>query len=265
MRTFLEIKNTLSDTLKKKIKDDFRPGSIIDFFLSAVANSEEQIYQEIEDAKNPHLYSKLKESNLDDMCSMVGLERRNEETDSTLLYRFHNWTLENAKANTTAISDALLNLEYASNVTYIPQVHGCGTGVAYIIPKTYETDIIEKALLETKKRLENVISPSLYVEYIVPQILSIQLQCDISFQDDIDQEALKSIILLKIYEYINNIPPKDYVDLGTIEKIVLKMPEVRFFRVISYAINEKQQTSLRILQETDTKLMLNNIIWTVVN
>ena len=221
-----------------------------------------KMYQEIEDAKNPHLYSKLSGTNLDDECAMVGIIRRDNETDTTLLYRLHDWTLANAKGNTTAIADALLDLTYASNVTYVPRVYGCGTGVAYVIPKDYSDETIGKALSEAKERLSNVADPSLYIQYIVPRVLPVRFQCAIQAADNTDLSVLESLIVLKVKEYIDAIAPKDSLSIGAIEKMVLALDAVSYFRVISYSVDNVTETGTEVIQTVDTKLMFDDISWT---
>lgn len=223
------------------------------------------MYQEIENAKNPHLYSKLSGADLDDMCKMVGITRRENETDTTLLYRLHDWTLANAKGNTTAITDALLDLTYASNVTYVPQVYGCGTGVAYVIPKDYSNETIAAALNEAKDRIKDVCSPATYIQYIVPRTLPVRFQCAISAATaDVDISVLEALIALRIEQYVNAIAPKDFLEIGTIEKDILSLDTVSYFRVISYSVDEVTQTGIKVLQDTETKLIYDDILWTEV-
>lgn len=262
IKTAEEIKNTIVRNFEQKTNQLIRSGSVVDFYNNAVSDSMNGLYQEIEDAKNPHLYSKLSGSNLDDECAMVGIVRRTNETDKTLLYRLHNWTLDNAKGNTTAITDALLDLTYASNVTYVPRVYGCGTGVAYVIPKEYTNDIIGKALEEAKERLKDVADPSLYIQYIVPRVLPVRLQCVIQVRDDVDISVMEAAIVLKVKEYIDAIAPKDSLSIGSIEKMVLAMDEVTYFRIISYSVDNVTETGTEVIQEVDTKLMFDDITWT---
>lgn len=264
MRTSEEIKNTITQVFEEKTNQLIRPGSVIDLYNNSISDSMESMYQEIEDAKNPHLYSKLSGTNLDDMCAMVGIVRRTGETDKTLLYRLHNWTLENAKGNTTAIDVALLDLTYASNVTYVPKVYGCGTGVAYVIPKDYSNETIANALTEAKERLKDVISPSLYIQYIVPRILPVRFQCAISVRSDTDISIVESLISLRIKNYIDAIAPKEMLSIGTIEKDVLALNTVTYFRIISYSIDSVTQTGIEVLQNVETKMMFDDITWTEV-
>ncbi len=262
VKTTEEIKNTIIQNFEEKTNQLIRSGSVIDFYNNAVSDSMNKMYQEIEDAKNPHLYSKLSGDNLDDECAMVGITRRSNETDKTLLYRLHNWTLANAKGNTTSITDALLDLTYASNVTYVPRVYGCGTGVAYVIPKEYTDEIISKALEEAKERLNDVIDPSLYIQYIVPRVLPVQFQCSIQAREDVDISILESLIVLKVKEYIDAIAPKESLSIGSIEKMVLALDEVSYFRVISYSVDGVTETGTETMQTVDTKLMFDDITWT---
>lgn len=196
------------------------------------------------------------------MCNMVNIVRRDSETDNTLRTRLHDWTLSNAKGNTTAITDALLDLTYASNVTYIPGVYGCATGVAYVIPKTYTAEGIANALKEAKERVEDVASPSLYIQYIVPKILPVSFSIALDVSDDTDSTFVKGLLEVKIQNYVNAIAPKEYLEIGTIEKMCMEEPSVTYFKVLSYAVDNTEQLSIRILQDTESKMIYDTISWT---
>lgn len=262
VKTASEVQLDIQHRFENKIRKLIQNGSTIDLFNLSISNEFGTAYQTIEDNKNPHLYSKLSGTDLDDMCAMVGLTRRDGETDNTLLYRLHNWTLDNSKGNSTACNDILLNLTYASNATYVPMVYGCGTAVVYVIPKEYSNDIITKALEEAKEKLESVQSPCVYTQYIVPKSIPIKMSIALSVADDTDISFVESLLELKIQSYINNIAPKDYMDIGAIEKMCLSYDKVTYFRILSYTVDGDSITSTKVLQDTETKMLYDTIIWT---
>lgn len=257
-----------AEDISKDIKNDFfsfsgksyRDGSAIGFFTEAVARSMEDAYNEIERAKNPHIYTNLSGDNLDKMGTFVNVPRETGESDADYLYRIMNWTYLKAGANLTAVNDSLLNLEYASNAEYYPAIRGAGTGVVYVIPKEYSDDVIAKALAEAKGRIKNVISPESYTEYIVPTPLPVILVCHLETEAG-DMDYLKSVISGKIKEYVNAIAPNDALSLGTINRMAMALDDVDFFSVDGVYINDVFYSETKITQELETKFLFQEITW----
>jgi hypothetical protein len=262
MRTVDEIQLAIENTFEERTNQMIHPGSVVDLYNHAVATEMENAYQEIENNKNPHLYSKLAGDDLTDMGKMCDIIRRTDESDTNMLYRLHNWTLSNAKANTTAITTALLNMTYASDATYVPQVYGCGTGVVYIIPKDYSNETIALALAEAKERIEDVVSKALYVQYIVPRTIPVRFQIALNVSDDVDVTTIRAYLALQIKNYVNALAPKSYMEIGAIEKLCLAQSGVTYFRILSYTIDEETMLATKVLQATETKLMFDDIVWT---
>lgn len=257
-----------AEDISTSIKNDFfgftgksyRDGSAVGFFTEAVARSMEDAYNEIERAKNPHIYTNLSGDNLDKMGTFVNVPRETDESDADYLYRIMNWTYLKAGANLTAVNDSLLNLTYASNAEYYPGIHGAGTGVVYVIPKDYSDDTIANALAETKSRIKNVISPESYTEYIVPTPLPVVLVCHLE-TDAGDLEYLKSLLSDKIEDYVNAIAPNDALSIGEINKMAMALDNVDFFSVDGVYVNDVFYSDSKIVQELETKFLFQEITW----
>ena len=171
MVTTSDITQKIHSDFKTMTGKEFRHGSAINFYTEAVGRSLETAFQEIENNKNPHIYTNLDTDGLNKTGVFVGVPRNDGEDDQTYLYRIMNWTNTKAASNLSAINAALLSMTNASNAQYFPGVYGAGTGVVYVIPTEYSKDIITAALAEAKTRLSEVISPESYTEYIVPTML----------------------------------------------------------------------------------------------
>lgn len=261
MKTAEQVREDILNRFYNKTRTQVETGSVIDLFARTLAEVNENIYQEIDRNRTPHVWSYLEGQQLDDTGTMLNLPRKTGESDTNYRYRLMNWTLTNESSNYTAINDALLLPTYASNIEFRPKIRGCGTGVCYVIPKEYTTDYITNSLLEAKKIIETVASPSLYVEYIVPEILGVQLQIYmVSENGDID--AIKSNIEHNVLEYINNIPPYSYLQVGQINRIGILEDKVDYFNVMSVIINGTTVTDTAIVQRIDTKFLYDEIIWT---
>lgn len=260
MRYTADIHDTLIDKLETNLKNEIKEGSMLDMVAYSVANENEAMYQEIEDAKNPHLFTNTWGNDLDSLGYWVNLPRADGEDDNTYKYRLKDWVFTAEASNTKAISNSLLNLEYASNVDYVPYTHGCGTGTCYVIPKTYEDDVIANALEEAAERIKSIVSPSLYVEYLVPTIRAVRLHCFITY-GDVDQSQVRDTIALKIRQYINAIAPGDMLKVGELLRIGLAVTGVEYFNVVNLYIDEELVTELEVAQELETKLMFDEIIW----
>lgn len=261
MKTAAQVREDILNRFYSKTRTQIEAGSVVDIFARVLAEIDEDIYQEIDRNRTPHVWSYLEGQQLDDTGTMLNLPRKTGESDANYRYRLMNWTLTNEASNYTAINDALLLPTYASNIEFRPKIRGCGTGVCYVIPKEYTSHYITNSLLEAKKIVESVASPSLYVEYIVPEILGVQLQVYmISENGDID--AIKGNIERNVLEYINNIPPYSYLQVGQINRIGILEDKVDYFNVMSVIINGATTTDTAIVQRIDTKFLYDEIIWT---
>lgn len=260
MKEAAEIHTSLIRRLEENLRDTVKEGSMLDMFAYSVAQEDEGLYQAIEDAKNPHLFTNTWGEDLDSLGFWVNLPRMENEDDNTYKFRLKDWVFAAEASNTTAISNALLEPEYASNIDYVPMTHGCGTGTCYVIPKTYEDDVIIAALEEAAARIKTVVSPSLYVEYIVPKIRAVRLQCFLA-TEGVDPAQVQAEIAAKIKEYINGIAPGDFLKVGTLLRLGLAVTGTEYFNVVTMLIDEEPATELEVVQELETKFLFDEISW----
>lgn len=260
MKTLDQIYKSIKETYYNRTKLEIAEGSVIDNFVNSVSDGIEEVYETIENNKNPHLFTKLQGSDIDSMGMLVGCARRPDEDDQTYLYRMVNWNTSNQASNSTAVETALTSMTYASNVTYVPLTQGVGTATAYIIPKKLENS--DLAIAETKQRLEDVISIGTYVDYVVPTLLPVKLVVYISASRDLDN--VKANITNKIEEYINNIAPGDKLEIGAINKIGVNETNVDYFSLTQMYINNKEYQDISIIQKLEEKFLFDEIIWNVV-
>lgn len=257
-----------SETIHSDIKSRFegitnkrmQEGSVIDFYTVATSEAMEEAYQEIENSKNPHIYSNLSGQSLDDTGFFVNLPRKPGEDDQSYLYRLMNWNISAEASNTTAINDALLNLEFASNAEFIPLTNGGGTGTVFIIPKNYEQATVQSAILEVESRLKGVASPSLYVEYIVPEIRAVKLHAYMQTEDG-DVNQIRANIEEAIKSYVNSIPPRNFLLVGQLNRIGINEPGADYFNILQVFIDDKEVKDIEILQNIESKFILDEIIW----
>jgi hypothetical protein len=257
-----------SDTIQKNIALRFedktlkkiQEGSVIDMYNVAVSETLEDVYQEIEDSKNPHIFTNLSGQQLDDTGFWVNCPRKDAEDDQNYMYRLMNWMLANEASNDTAIQDGLLNVTYASNIDYVPFTKGSGTATCYVIPKYYDNETISKSLAEAAAIVKKKASPSLFVEYIIPAIRGVKLQIFIEAGKG-DIVLIKNNVERKIREYINVIPPGEFLKVGEINKIGVNEPGVDYFSILSLIIENEEVKDIEILQEIDSKFLFDEIIW----
>lgn len=261
MKTREEIHTSLIERLEQNLQDTIKSGSMLDMVSYSVADETEEMYQEIEDAKNPHLFTNTSGEELDDLARWANLVRRDGEDDDTFKYRLKDWVYSAEASNTKAISNILLTPEHASNIEYVPNTHGCGTGTCYVLPSSYEDDVIQASLAEAEERIRDTVSPGLYVEYIVPSIRAVKLQCILSV-GDVDANFVQNEIQERIRNYINSIAPRNFLKIGELIRIGLNVTGVEYFNVVTVLLNEEPSTELSIVQELETKLLFDEIIWT---
>ena len=259
MKTSEEVYESLKSNFEDKIKDEIQTGSVIDIYNKTIADECRDMYQYIEDNKNPYLFTNTFGEDLDSLGYWVNLTREEDETDEHYKYRLKDWLLTSEASNTTAITNSLLSPEYASNIQYVPYTYGSGTATCYIIPNEYEEETIAAALEEAEELIKDVVSPSLYVEYIVPSIRGVKLNCFLSTTGD--ETTIKSNISKKIQDYVNGIAPGDFLSIGEIIKLGINENGVEYFNVVSVFIDEEQTTDIQIIQELETKFLFDETIW----
>lgn len=261
MRVASEIKTDIQSRFEKLVGQGIAKGTLIDLYNVAISKAMEDVYQTIEDNKNPHIWSTLSGIRLDDMGTMLNIARKTGELDETYRYRIMNWVLTNEASNETAISDALLSPEYSSNISFYPYTKGSGTATCYVIPRSYDDEIIEKALQEAADKVSKIASPALHVEYVIPTIRPVQLQIFISSGDG-DLSLIKSNLEGQIKEYINALAPGEYLEAGVINRMGMEQSHVDYFNVMSIIIDETPIGSIKELQGVDTKMLFDAISWT---
>ena len=237
---------------------------MLDLYSHSLSGEMEDMYQEIEDARNPYLFTNIYGEDLDALGMWTNLTRRPQEDDDTYKYRLKDWVYSAEASNTKAISNILLTPEYASNIDYVPNTHGCGTGTCYIVPKSYDDDIIQNALIEAQERIKDIVSPGLYVEYIVPSIRAVRLNCFLQ-TEDVNSDIIKNTIEEQIREYINAIPPREYLKVGDLVRLGLNVSGVSYFNVMTILLNEEPLNELQGGQELETKFLYDTIDWSGEN
>ena len=260
MITAEEAYASLTASFKTKTGHTIQTGSAIDMFFSAVADGLGIAHQKIEDNKNPHIYSALTGSDLDDVGIFFNCPRETNESDATYLYRLMHWVLRTETSNETAIGDALYNLTNASYAKLVAKDKGCNTATIYIIPNDYDDETIAAAVAEVKEKVKNVIPAGLYIEYTVPNIRAVTIYAAMSTTNG-DLTQLKYTLATKIAAYVNGIAPGDYLKVGTINKMGCNETNVDYFCVASLVIDDDEIEDTQVLQELKTKFLFDRILW----
>lgn len=171
-----------------------------------------------------------------------------------------NWTYLKASANETAINDSLLNMKYASNAQYYPGTYGAGTGTVYVIPLKYDEETIANALNEAKEKIKDIIDPAAYTEYVTPKVVQVSFLAQI-YSESGDTSYIKNAITDKVKEYVNAIPPNEYMDISKINLIGLNTDNVNYFNVVMTYLDGDSNSNIRFLQKTETKYIFDSITW----
>ena len=252
-----EIFSGIKNSFKQKTGED--SGAVLDLYSMSLSEVLENVYEEIEKNKTPHVWTALEGQKLDDTGTWVNLPRNPQENDSAYKYRLFNWMLVNEASNEHAITVKLLNPTYAANIEFVPMTNGCGTGTCYVIPKKYTEDNIGKSLEEARQKIKQIASPGLYVDYLVPDLRSVSLEIYLETQGDIN--VMKENLTNQIRAYINSIPPKQYLSIGHINKLGANTSQVDFFSVMSLIVNGTQINKTKLLQEIESKFVFDSINW----
>lgn len=254
---------SLKTNFENRIGDSIQTGSVIDTYNKVIADECSEMYQYIEDSKNPYLFTRIYGDSLDDLSYWTQLTREDGESDEHFKYRLKDWVLSSEASNTTAIENSLLLTKVSSNIQYVPYTHGSGTGTCYVVPKHYDEENIRESLEEAERLLKDAISPSLYVEYIVPAMRGVKLNCFLSTSGDAN--TIKENIITSLQNHINSIEPGKYLNVGDLLKLGLNENGVEYFNIIDIYIDEEKLTDIRLIQELETKLLFDEIIWSGTN
>lgn len=265
MKTFSDIYKDLKQRFKKRSNVDVTEGTVIDSYLLASAEALEAAHQEIENSKNPHIYTNLKGTNIDKMGLLINCPRMPNETDDSYLYRCMKWTLLNESANVTAIEAALSNLTESSNASYVPYTEGTGTATIFIIPNEYSSEEQQqRAITEVKNRLYKVVSPDSYLNFKICRPLPIEIFVHLAIAKGMDAKAVQNNIQVKVKEYINKIAIGDTLSYGAINKIGTQEKGVEFFNTTHIKIDDDLLRELNAVQTIETKFLFYKINWTMV-
>lgn len=256
-RTSQQIFSQIKKSFKDKTKED--SGAVLDLYSMSLSEVLENVYEEIEKNKTPHIWTALEGQKLDDTGTWVNLPRNPQENDTAYKYRLLNWMLVNEASNEHAITVKLLNPTHAANIEFVPMTHGCGTGTCYVIPRKYTEEVIAKSLEEARQKMTQIASPGLYIDYLVPELRSVSFEIYLETQGDIN--TMKENLTNQIRAYVNAIPPKQYLSVGHINKLGVNTSQVDFFSVMSLVINGTQVNKTKLLQEVESKFIFDSINW----
>lgn len=259
MKDFNQIYQDIKDRFSANTAQSITENSVMDFYTISVADVYEMVYQDIESMRNPHLYSTLKEQSLDDLGFFMNMPRYTDESDGQYLFRLMNWRYTVESSNMTAINNQLLRVEKASDAQFIPKTSGSGTGTVYIIPREYTEDNIAESIAESMMLIEGIVSPSLHVDYVIPEPVALILH--VGLKTGIDSSTIKRILEEKIQNYTNSIPPEGTLEIGEINRIGINETDVSYFSTLQVFLDGAEQSEVEIYQPIQHKFLLEEIIW----
>ena len=267
LKTFEEIFTSLKNKFKKRTNIDVADGSVIDSLLLSTSEALSEAYEEIENSKNPHIYTNLKGDDIDKMALLINCPRLPNETDGSYLYRCMKWTLINESSNTNAIESALSNLEYSSNAVYYPYTEGTGSATIYIIPNSYDDDLTKQlAIQEVKSRVDKVVSPDSYVQYVLSTPINVEVYCSVKYaNENTDKDKIKSNLEKDMIEHINSIAIGDYLSYGLLNRIGVNNKQLEYFTVTHILLDGELLTDLNIMQRIQTKFLYHKAYFNEVN
>ncbi len=261
LKSSATIHDDIKQRFERRMNDSFEDNSVMDLFTLALSDEFAKVYEEIENNKTPHVWTSLSGEQLDKAGAGLNCPREAGESDVTYKYRLLNWTLSNEAGNDTAIKTALLNPKWARNIDYIPFTDGCGTATCYVLPKHYTREYIENALQEAADIIAKKGNSSTYVKYVVPRVLGVRLQIVLQPKEGADVDLLKRRLEEKIANYVNAIAPKEYLEVGEIDRLAYSEDEVMSFSLVGLSIDDSYTTKRSILQGIDTKMLFDEIDW----
>lgn len=261
MLTTQEIHDKILNYFSELSDLNIQDGTVLDDYSYAMADALSQAYIEIENNKNPYLYSKISGSNLDDLGYMVNCPREANEEDDSYLHRLVEWMISCEAANYDSIENALINLEFSSFASYVPYIYGVGTAAVYLIPKSYDSETIYKAKIEAKNKIDKVKSAGSYIEYITPIQKFVKIAVHLEYEPDADKQYVLTQLTTKIQNYINNIAIGENLEIGEINRIGANHPGLSYFVVVQMYIDNEPANELSYLQTITNKFVFDKITY----
>lgn len=260
MKTKQQIHSDIIKNFSSLTNLEIQDGTVIDYITHAVSDAVYQAYIEIQNNKNPHLYSNLRGNELDDLGMLVNCVRNADEQDDSYLHRLMEWLVSSEAANKDSIENALMNLKYSSYAQYVPQIYGVGTGAIYLIPISYDTSTQTLAINEAKNKVEQVKAGDSYIEYKIPPQKQISLAVHIEYKDNVDSSFVFFSLQQKIQDYINGIAIGDILSIGDINKIGINEDGVSYFVVIQMYIDDIPVNNTEYLQTIYNKFVFKEMM-----
>lgn len=263
MKDFAQIYKSILTGIQSKLGVEITPGTILDLYAKATSTAVEEAYIEIENNKNPHLYTNLKGGDIDKLGLLINCPREANEDDTTYLKRCLDWTKNNASSNRTCIEDALLNLKYSSHATYVPYTSGVGTATIFAIPIEYSDEVKSKAIEEIALKIKDITSPDSFIDIKLPDPIPVKVAIYMS-TTEADDKYIKENIQTAIENYINNIPIGEALSYGAINKIGIKESRVEYFNATHIYLDGELMGTLNKVQGVSSKFLFDEIIWRTV-
>lgn len=264
IKNFQEIQNDIKEHFYNITGNRIENGTVLDLYSLSISKGIENVYEEIDNAKNPHIYTNIRGKDLDFFGAWLNMPRAEDESDDQYLYRITEWMITKESSNSSAIRNSLLNLEYSSHAEYMPLTNGSGTGTVIIIPKKYEYELMESAKEEVKERLAKSASPSLVVDYIFPDVKFVKINFNISYFENYDPVQVKANIEERLKNHINNIPINEELKIGSVARIAMLTDGVDYIDVSRFMIDNREIYESTVKQRIDSKFILDEIIWNEV-
>lgn len=245
----------LKEDIQKLVGAQIESNTIIDQILYGVGASLDMIKEEINKRKNPHIYTGLKDGELDDLGLLVGCPRYESEGNESYFTRIMHHHTANQASNLTSINFAISNLKYSSHATYVPFTLGVGTSTIHFIPKNYE--YIEEAKLEIEERILKVKAPDSFIMIEPATKIRVEIIAYVVLEND--SLITRANIEEAIRAYINNIPIGETLSYAKLNMIGLSTKDVKYFNVVTVLLDGTTMHQIEKMQGVETKFVFDTI------
>jgi hypothetical protein len=197
--------------------------------------------------------SQAKSDALDALGLLVGITRRNGESDQNLRVRIGNAIQASSGANLLALTQALLGLANVRDVIAKPFTHGIGSLSFYLIGIAGIPDATTIALAQ--QSIDSMAAGGAYSVVTVPQALLINITGSIATNNSLTLQTLQSQAQLAIANYINNLSMGDTFIFDKIIQAVLDAsPNITDFTVATISTTNTSGATVEQLVSNYTPL-----------
>lgn len=262
MKTRNEIRTEMLAVLARKTGINItEEGSVALAIVDALLDEVVSLYHELERTKQGAYLSTSSGVTTELIGELMGITRREGESDANLKVRIGNATHTHAKGNRIAIEEAIWSVPGVANFDYRPYGQGTGSFTVYLYPQPGVNQV--RLLEQVRLALKDAVAEGIRYEVRVPAEKRIDLSLVLQFKEGtsvMQKQELKNRARANVTAYINNLQKGGVLTINEIIKRVMALgPEVVDLGFAELKVGGVQKSISNTFPESDTRFVAGTI------